>query len=172
MPIRDTIQTSTVSLGDLLANGRTFRVPPFQRNYSWSSVEWDDLWNDLLLAEQNERDHYLGAVVFQSSDERNVFEVIDGQQRLATLSVLAIALIKQFERWSDEGKDAQANRERAELFRDRLVSPRDPKSLKRTSRLQLNDNDDVFFQSAIVNGHAPTNVRRLYGRRAAHIWRL
>ena len=36
------------TLRKLLGNGLTYRVPQFQRDYSWSEQEWEDLWQDLL----------------------------------------------------------------------------------------------------------------------------
>jgi hypothetical protein len=160
--IRESLQTNAPSLGELLANGRVYRVPPFQRNYSWGEPEWKDLWEDLLEARKTGRDHYLGAIVLQRDPEaEDAFQVIDGQQRLATLSILILACVARLEALADAGQDADKNRERAEILRERHVSPRDAASLTRRSRLRLNAHDDPFFQSALVNGVGPENVRRL-----------
>lgn len=170
MPIRDTLQTTALTLGELFANGARYAVPRFQRNYSWGPSEWSDLWGDIAHAEAKDVDHYLGAIVLQAgSDEDDPLWVIDGQQRLATLSILTLALIAQLEDWASAGQQSDANRERAALFRERLVAPRDATSLKRTSRLRLNDHDDPFFQSALVNGHLPANPQRLTGSERA-LW--
>jgi len=40
--------TSNQTLRQLLGNGLLYRVPPFQRDYSWTDEEWDDLWQDIL----------------------------------------------------------------------------------------------------------------------------
>ncbi len=75
----------------LLGNGLTYRIPRFQRDYSWGEEEWDDLWQDLLgtLNEDGEPAHYMGYLVLQSKDDK-VFDVIDGQQRLTTLSLIVL----------------------------------------------------------------------------------
>ncbi len=46
----------------LLGNGLTYRIPPFQRDYSWGEQEWEDLWTDILgtLPENGEPAHYMG----------------------------------------------------------------------------------------------------------------
>ena len=65
----------------LMGNGLTYRIPRFQRDYSWGEDEWDDLWQDILgtIVEGGEPAHYMGYLVLQSADDR-VFDVIDGQQ--------------------------------------------------------------------------------------------
>lgn len=40
--------TANNTFRQLLGNGLNYRVPPFQRDYSWSDDEWDDLWLDIL----------------------------------------------------------------------------------------------------------------------------
>ena len=87
------LNTRTINYLELIGNGKHYRVPPYQRDYSWSEEQWDDLWNDLmdLRADPEER-HYLGALVVEERGDRE-FLIIDGQQRLATLSVLALAVI-------------------------------------------------------------------------------
>lgn len=49
----------------LLGNGLTYRVPRFQRDYSWSEGEWEDLWADILgaLPPDGEPAHYMGYLV-------------------------------------------------------------------------------------------------------------
>ncbi|MBX3273795.1 MAG: DUF262 domain-containing protein [Sandaracinaceae bacterium] len=161
MAIRESLQTNALAFGELLVNGRRYRVPPFQRSYSWSQSQWDDLWDDLCAAERARTDHYLGALVLKRTDEPDTYDVIDGQQQLATLSILALALVRALESWAEDGVDPEANRERATLLRERLIASRDPASLMHRSRLQLNQFDDRFYQSALVNGAAPANPRRL-----------
>lgn len=164
MTIRDALRTRTLSLGELLSGRRKYVALPFQREYAWTQTEWQDLWNDVLRAVSSGDDHYLGAVVLRrGGGESDVYEVIDGQQRLSTLTIVALALIRQLEDWADEGVDAADNRERAALYRERLIAPRDPRSLAHASRLTLNRDDDAFFQSALVNGVPPVNERRLKG---------
>jgi len=54
--------TSNSTFRQLLGNGLTYRVPRFQRDYSWGTDEWDDLWQDIvsLFDEDGEPAHYLG----------------------------------------------------------------------------------------------------------------
>ena len=74
--------TTNNTFRQLMGNGLSYRVPQFQRDYSWGPDEWDDLWHDLveLFSEEPEPAHYLGYLVLQSTDNRT-FDIIDGQQR-------------------------------------------------------------------------------------------
>ena len=83
--------TANNTFRQLLGNGLSHHVPPFQRDYSWTDEEWDDIWQDMLnLSEPDgEPAHYMGYLVLQSSDSKR-FAIIDGQQRLTTLSVLVL----------------------------------------------------------------------------------
>jgi hypothetical protein len=47
------LDTRTTSFGDLISNGKLYRVPPFQRDYSWMEENWEDLWLDILTLHTN-----------------------------------------------------------------------------------------------------------------------
>lgn len=155
------LNTRTTNFLELLSNGRIYRVPPYQRDYSWDEEEWEDLWNDIdeLRGRADER-HYMGALVVQATSDRE-FEIIDGQQRLATLSILALAVIDRLWRLADAAIDPDANRERAAGLRNRFVGEKDPASLIESSKLFLNETDNAFYQDYLVELHAPLNPRGL-----------
>ncbi|NOU00018.1 MAG: DUF262 domain-containing protein, partial [Gallionella sp.] len=102
----------------LIGNGLTYKIPPFQRDYSWAENEWEDLWADILatIQEGGEPAHYMGYLVLQSSDDK-VFDVIDGQQRLTTLSLIALAVLKQLKKLVDEKQNANSNQQRMDQIR-------------------------------------------------------
>ena len=87
------LKTQDVTFLDLIGNGKKYRVPSFQRDYAWEEEQWEDLWNDIIeLRDAPGSFHYMGALVVEASSDRQ-FQIIDGQQRVATLSVLALAVI-------------------------------------------------------------------------------
>jgi len=155
------LNTTTINYLDLIGNGKRYRVPPYQRDYSWVDEQWEDLWNDLmdLRSDPDER-HYLGALVVEERSDRD-FLIIDGQKRLATLSVLALAVISRLDAMADDGIDAAANRERARELRNRFIGEKDPASLTESSRLYLNETDDAIYQDYLVQNREPLNPRRL-----------
>ena len=54
------LNTATPTFGELFTNGRTFAVPRFQRNYKWDEDQWEELWQDLVAAAENDK-HINGA---------------------------------------------------------------------------------------------------------------
>lgn len=91
------MKASETSVRILLEGSKQFQIPLFQRPYSWSKKQWNALWEDLMEV-YNEREdyHFLGPIVTQSipgtPDGISPFLVIDGQQRLTTVSILLAAL--------------------------------------------------------------------------------
>jgi len=90
------------ALGALFKTDVRFVVPRFQRRYVWTKDNWAALWSDVLAAVDRYADplsvpqHFLGAVVLLTSpvggpSTMRVRQVIDGQQRLATLQILFAA---------------------------------------------------------------------------------
>ncbi len=143
--------TSNSTFRQLLGNGLSYRVPPFQRDYSWTEEEWEDLWQDMvnLFASDGESAHYMGYLVLQSSDSKR-FAIIDGQQRLTTLSVLVLASLSLLEDLSTAGLDADNNRRRAEQLRNSYIGYLDPVSLVSHSKLELNRHNNRFYQTYLV----------------------
>ena len=70
------LDTKTVNLNDILGNGKIYRVPQFQRDYSWEQDNWEDLWNDIELASETDNAHYMGSVVLQSSTQERSFQLL------------------------------------------------------------------------------------------------
>lgn len=76
-------------------------IPPYQRAYAWGKSEWEELFNDLLI---NDKGYFLGSLICIGNP--NEYKVIDGQQRLTTLSVLLLSVYQQIEKLK---KDFSAN---------------------------------------------------------------
>ena len=150
-------KTQTDTYRKLIGNGLTYRIPRFQRDYSWTEEEWDDLWSDILgvVQEGGEPAHYMGYLVLQSQDEKS-FDVIDGQQRLTTLSLIVLAVLKNLQRLIDEGKSPDHNRQRLDQIRNTYIGYLDPVTLVTRNKLTLNRNNDSYFKTYLVPlGHLP-----------------
>jgi hypothetical protein len=84
-------------IGELLSASQSLRVPDYQRDYSWESVHVLDFWNDITRFQEETpliptmpRRYFLGAVMLARQSEDRL--VIDGQQRLATVTLLLIVI--------------------------------------------------------------------------------
>ncbi|MBK8625084.1 MAG: DUF262 domain-containing protein [Saprospiraceae bacterium] len=135
----------------LMGNGLIYSVPRFQRDYSWTDEEWDDLWNDIenVLSPEGEPSHYMGYLVLQSQDSK-YFDIIDGQQRLTTLSIIVLAVLSNIQRLIESGEDAENNRRRQDQLRNSLIGYLDPVTLIARSKLNLNRNNDNLYQNYLV----------------------
>lgn len=72
-----------------------FVIPVYQRNYDWLMDNCDQLFSDLVkLSRSNRRSHFFGSIVTSAADSSYNRLVIDGQQRLTTISLLLLAGIK------------------------------------------------------------------------------
>ena len=154
------LDTKTVTLNEVLGNGKKLQVPLFQRDYSWDEDNWEDLWTDILNSEQTGSVHYMGSVVLQNIDGKNYY-IIDGQQRFATLSILILALINKIRTLADNDVDKEANRERVEILMNQYIGQKDPTSLRYSSKLSLNENNDAFYQQRLVAFKEPVNRMKL-----------
>ncbi|MCC5937400.1 MAG: DUF262 domain-containing protein [Lunatimonas sp.] len=135
----------------LMGNGLIYSVPRFQRDYSWSDEEWDDLWRDIehVLSPEGESAHYMGYLVLQSRDSKN-FDIIDGQQRLTTLSIIVLAVLSNLQKLIENGQDPENNKRRQEQLRNSLIGYLDPVTLIAKSKLNLNRNNDNLYQNYLV----------------------
>ncbi len=154
------LDTKTVNLNEILGNGKIYRVPQFQRDYSWEQDNWEDLWNDIKLAAETNSPHYMGSVVLQSTTGKE-FSIIDGQQRFTTLTILTLAVIEAIKKIIDKGIEVAQNNERIEILMRQYIGQKDPASLSYSSKLFLNENNDGFFQNRLIGFKNPVNVRKL-----------
>jgi hypothetical protein len=99
------ISATEDTVGGLLSKKYRYIVPEYQRQYSWGEEQWQDLWDDLLELEQS-HSHFLGSIVFVERntkfDETDEYEIVDGQQRITTISILLCALREYYKQKGDE----------------------------------------------------------------------
>ncbi len=93
------MNADTATLIGLLSSQNQYIIPIFQRYYSWQKKDWESLWEeivDLRDSEQGAKAHFMGSIVLnsqkQTSLDKPAFQVIDGQQRLMTFTLLMCAL--------------------------------------------------------------------------------
>ena len=155
------LDTRTASFSELISNSRIYRVPTYQRDYSWEQDNWEDLWRDILSSDKTKDSHYMGAIVLKGSQESSSLTIIDGQQRMATLSVLAIAIIEKINELVKRDIDPTNNQERQRILREEYLRKKAAGSLRYSSKLFLNENNDDFYQGNLINLKEPTSLRSL-----------
>jgi len=143
---------------EMMSNGVKYQIPRFQRDYTWKQEQWEDLWSDIETLPK-EKYHYMGYIVLQRKSQHD-YTVIDGQQRLITLSLVILAAIKQIEKLIQTRNEADNNKERRDELRRRFIGAKNPISLRVDNKLSLNRNNDSNFRRICSKLEVP-NVRGL-----------
>ncbi|HAH62805.1 MAG TPA: DUF262 domain-containing protein [Treponema sp.] len=141
--------TSNDTFRRLLGNGMHYQIPKYQRDYSWDIEQWSDLWYDIQQLIKDEAPHYMGYLVLQTVDDKN-FQVIDGQQRLTTICILILSVIKQLLDLPGNEKEKDNNKKRAETIRATYIGNIDILTLTSVNKLVLNRNNNAFFANYLV----------------------
>lgn len=142
--------TSNKTYRQLMGNGLRYEIPKFQRDYSWEAEHWVDLWQDIraLLADED-NEHYMGYLVLQTSNNKE-FQIIDGQQRLTTMSLLILSTLKCLKELVDSGIEAENNLKRKDSLLNSYIGYVDPVTLISNNKLKLNRNSDDYYKQHLV----------------------
>lgn len=81
---------------EVFFTGKYFRIPNYQRDYSWDIDNVDDLIDDIIEAIETNTGHYIGTFILSETELEKTFNVVDGQQRLTTLILLLNKAIHSF----------------------------------------------------------------------------
>lgn len=106
----DFLQAGETTLNKLLNTSRQFIVPIFQRNYSWQKRQYEQLWFDILRVSKfkEKQNHFIGSIVYidmgTPAGRPQQLLLIDGQQRLTTISILLCAIKDYVQKFNLETK--------------------------------------------------------------------
>jgi hypothetical protein len=145
-----------VTASTLLRDG-IYEVPDYQRNYAWEEQQLRDFWEDvtgILPASE----HYTGTVIVKKLEDLTRlgkafgrFELVDGQQRLATIVILLAAICEQLRRQATEEAIQTATNALAEYVHDATTD---------TYKLRLNRGDDHFLKDVVLRWEPEEMVGR------------
>jgi hypothetical protein len=139
----NTIEFDQLGIGDVLKRYR-LKVPPNQREYAWTKSEVTKLLEDITSAiSTDEPQHFLGSIVTIRGG-KNVFEVVDGQQRLATTALVLAAM---------RSIVGEKHINLVKLI-DGFLSSIETTSLEEKPNLTLNAADAAVFHNLIISGEA------------------
>lgn len=118
-------------------------IPVYQRNYSWNIKQCRQLFNDICHLIGNEQKHFFGSVV-RLSDMHNAWSVIDGQQRLTTVSLIWLAMSQLIKDGKKEASNTLSNN-----LRNKYCYYKDDDTI--LPRIEHVDKDKMAY-SALING--------------------
>lgn len=152
-PQPSTIKSEQRSLGALLSDKRQLKVPAYQRNFSWTASEIIDFWDDLQGVIYEARENYfLGSMVFILKSD-NSLEVVDGQQRLATISLLLAVIRDGFKRSDDI--------QRANHIDMHYLCSRELRTMEPFPKLSLNEVDNDTYTKIIEESLSLDKINQL-----------
>ncbi len=145
------LDSTTNNFASLINIGNRFIIPKFQRDYSWDTEQWDDLWQDIenMITENGDPYHYMGYLVLQTSNT-NETKIIDGQQRFTTITFIILAAIKSIQKLMEKGIDPEDNMKRIEELKRKYIGNMDPVSLEYDNILVLNRNNNAYYKDYVV----------------------
>jgi len=151
-----TIKGSEYPIGRLFGDDFVFDIPAYQRPYAWEKEQAAELFDDLkralgdcsLAEAADATPYFLGSVVVIKAEDRPQAQVVDGQQRLTTLTILLAALRAEIE-----------DKEWKAALTKHLYEPAHPiKKTPNRYRLTLRETDAAFFQKHV---QAPPSLGHL-----------
>ena len=163
-------QTKQKQISEVFSNDRDliYEIPKYQRKYTWGVNEWELLFNDVI---ENDNGYFLGSTICVAKPgsiyDAIVSEVIDGQQRMTTLSILLTVLYSKIlahKEELDEDEFIALN-----IIKKQLAYKKDGKYCPKL-RLQIQDNNQADYNSLLYRhgivdeGPTPLNAgnRRIY----------
>ena len=148
---------------------KRFIIPVYQRNYDWKTENCKQLYDDLVKVIKNKRrSHFFGSLVsvYEPSGRNTEFLVIDGQQRLTTVSLLLLAMYNLIKSGIITPKDAYLDKQ---IYEDFLVDKYQPEETR--IKLKPVKNDQKAFgklfndaREHIRESNLTTNYNYFYER--------
>lgn len=136
------IKFEPCGIGDLIKNKFLF-VPAFQRSYAWEEKEVTELFQDIIYS-MSLGEYFIGSIVISSIEgEGNLFQIIDGQQRIATTIILLSAIRNYYISIKED--------ELVEDIEKNFIRNFDRDKREYISKLCLNSTDNNYFQNLVIN---------------------
>jgi uncharacterized protein with ParB-like and HNH nuclease domain len=158
--MKDIFKPQSLTIGELFGNkDALYQIPRYQRPYSWGDDQLDKLWSDLLDAQENDPNYFLGSVITAKPEEAsNYLDIVDGQQRLTTLLIMLCVCrdlfpninqdILENDPFAIDGKMIKSSIR----FNDRFER----------LRLKTHSNHESDFQQLVLNDGVSINNKRPY----------
>ena len=138
------MKADVTGVGKLISERANFRVPDHQRQYAWPTGAVEQFLEDIDTAlENNEPDYFVGLIVIVEPENGGAWEILDGQQRLAT-STMVYSAIRSWLRENGFEKDAQK-------VQENFIGVSELGEEKDRPRISLNVQDRDIFEIAVVN---------------------
>ncbi len=144
----ETFKPINQTISEIFSCDGIYKIPNYQRQYSWTNDQLDALWNDLYEAYENKSEgndcYFLGSIVVVNNG-KGYYELIDGQQRITTLMILMNVLVKDF---------PEINKDNDEIFvadKEKIMNCIMFQGRRNRLQLQTDPKYDSIFNDLIIN---------------------
>jgi len=151
MPKMPKIDFEHDGIGHFLSDN-FLKVPLYQRSFAWEKENVKELFNDITNSYPNE--YFIGTIVV--TDKEDYLEIVDGQQRIATISLFFIA-VRDFLKEIGEVEKANA-------IEGEFILKQSYRDEEKKQRLILNDVDNEFYLKALVRSKSVDTLRASHDR--------
>ncbi|MDX9993070.1 MAG: DUF262 domain-containing HNH endonuclease family protein [Anaerolineales bacterium] len=132
---------------------KTFVIPVYQRAYSWEESNWNTFLSDLCEQAEGENNYFYGNLLLETIARGRQYEVIDGQQRLTTLTIFMRSLLNIFTERKNlqEQLDETTKQQLAEMD----IAQRETIYFKNGGTIKLHpvEYDEVYFNTLIIDNN-------------------
>lgn len=144
----ETFKPINQTISEIFSCDGIYKIPNYQRQYSWTNDQLDALWNDLYEAYENKSEgndcYFLGSIVVVNNG-KGYYELIDGQQRITTLMILMNVLVKDF---------PEINKDNDEIFvadKEKIMNCIMFQGRRNRLQLQTDPKYDSIFNDLVIN---------------------
>ena len=159
------MDASEINFLDFLQGPKQFIIPLYQRPYSWTAKECEQLWNDMSMATNGPiSTYFIGSIVYVKKGIYHVASipkllVIDGQQRITTISLMLLAICKVLsQKETDESSVENSIVNTKKLLNYYLINSEEEGDLRYKIILTKSDKDTLI--SLIDNKELPNNYSK------------
>ena len=139
------LNAETRSVNEIFSPNKKYKVPRFQREYSWKDEEIDEFWDDIVQQVKTVKEklvneeYFIGCIVLVGEDTKPEYLIVDGQQRLTTLTILLRCIVGRLE-------SLKENKAAAALYKN--VIEGEDNDGKKYFKL-VNESPKPFFQNEL-----------------------
>lgn len=155
------VKADDANLLEFLKKGTQFVVPIYQRVYSWEASECERLWDDIVQAGRHDNAHFTGSIVYIEKDQSNRTSaepdlIIDGQQRVTTVTLLLAALASRLEELPETEQEPVVGFSPRKIRGLYLTNPLEDD--EREFKLILSQGDKEALKTVIRQAPIPTSA--------------
>lgn len=155
--------TDPYKVSQIFSNEKTiiYKIPKYQREYTWGQKDWGLLFNDII---ENDYGYFLGSIICVDKSVSAMgdveLEVIDGQQRITSLSLLLVSLYEKLNVFKDKLDEDQITD--LNNIKRELVIKSNGENIARLSLQIQNDNRNDYFSLLCEKGLLSDKERKNY----------